>query len=46
MNVAIKMRMNSENTIRGLLASFGIRLPKHLKTYEQRVHKVLEGQTV
>jgi len=28
--VAIKMRMNTENTIRGLLASFGIRLPKHL----------------
>ncbi|MFK7874331.1 MAG: transposase [Paracoccaceae bacterium] len=44
--VAIKIRMNSENTIRGLLASFGIRLPKHLKTYEQRVHKVLIGQTV
>lgn len=44
--VAIKMRMNSENTIRGLLASFGIRLPKHLKTYEQRVQKVLEGQAV
>ena len=44
--VAIKMRMNSENTIRGLLASFGIRLPKHLKTYEQRVHKVLEEQAV
>lgn len=44
--VAIKMRMNSENTIRGLLASFGVRLPKHLKTYEQRVQKVLEGQAV
>ena len=44
--VAIKMRMNTENTIRGLLASFGIRLPKHLPTYEQRVRKVLEGQTV
>ena len=44
--VAIKMRMNTENTIRGLLASFGIRLPKHLQTYEQRVRKVLEGQTV
>lgn len=43
---AIKMRMNCENTIRGLLASFGIRLPKHLKTYEQRVQKVLEGQAV
>ncbi len=44
--VAIKMRMNTENTIRGLLASFGIRLPKHLKTYEQRVWNVLEGQVV
>ena len=44
--VVIKMRMNTENTIRGLLASFGIRLPKYLKTYEQRVQKVLEGQTV
>ncbi len=42
--VAIKMRMNTENTIRGLLASFGIRLPKHLQTYEQRVRKVLEGR--
>lgn len=44
--VAIKSRMNVENTIRGLLASFGIRLPKHLKTYEQRVRKVLEDQPV
>lgn len=44
--VAIKMRMNTENTIRGLPAGFGIRLPKHLQTYEQRVRKVLEGQTV
>lgn len=44
--VAIKMRMNTENTIRGLLASFGIRLPKYLQTYEQRVRKVLEGLTV
>lgn len=44
--VAIKMRMNTENTIRGLLASFGITLPKHLQTCEQRIRKVLEGQTV
>jgi transposase len=44
--VAIKMRMNTENTIRGLLASFGIRLPKQLKTYELRVQKVLEGHAV
>ena len=42
--VAIKSRMNVENTIRGLLASFGIRLPKHLKTYEHRIRKALEGQ--
>lgn len=44
--VAIKSRMNVENTIRGLLASFGIRLPKHLKTYEQRVRNVLEGEPI
>lgn len=44
--VSIKMRMNTENTILGLLASFGIRLPKYLKTHELRVHKVLEGQAV
>lgn len=43
--VAIKSRMNVENTIRGLLASFGIRLPKHLKTYEHRVRKALEDQS-
>lgn len=42
--VAIKSRMNVENTIRGLLATFGICLPKHLKTYDQRVRKALEGQ--
>jgi hypothetical protein len=36
--------MNVENTIRGLLATFGICLPKHLKTYDQRVRKALEGQ--
>lgn len=44
--IAIKSRMNIENTIRGVLASFGIRLPKHLKTYEQRVRKVLADQPV
>jgi transposase len=42
--VAIKSRMNAENTIRGLLASFGVKLPKHLRTYEQRVHKVIEAR--
>ena len=46
LGVAIKMRSNTENTIRGLLVSFGIRLPKHLPTYVQRVRNVLEGQTV
>ncbi|CTQ47388.1 Transposase [Roseibium aggregatum] len=34
--VAVKSRVNVENTIRGLLASFGLRLPKHLQTYEER----------
>lgn len=34
--VAIKTRMNVENTIRGLLASFGVVFPKHLRTFEQR----------
>lgn len=28
--------MNVESTIRGLLASFGVELPKHLRTFEQR----------
>mgnify|MGYP001024812526 CR=1 FL=1 len=42
--VAIKSRMNMENTIRGLLATFGICLPKHLKTYDQRVRKALGVQ--
>jgi transposase len=44
--VAIKSRMNDENTIRGLLASFGIRLSKHLKTYDHRVREALEDQSV
>lgn len=39
--IALKARVNVENTIRGLLASFGLRLPKHLSTYEQRVHALL-----
>ncbi len=34
--VAIKTRMNVENTIRGLLASFGVVFPRHLRTFEQR----------
>ena len=44
--VALKSRVNVENTIRGLLASFGLRLPKHLATYEQRVHTLLREQQV
>ena len=44
--VAIKSRMNAENTIRGLLASFGVKLPKHLRPYELRVHKVIEGRPI
>ena len=44
--IAIKARMNLENTIRGLLAGFGIRLPKYLKTYDQRVRKVLDDQPI
>lgn len=37
--VAIKSRMNVENTIRGLLASFGVRLPRHLKTMKTGFEK-------
>lgn len=44
--VALKSRVNVENTIRGLLASFGLRLPKHLSTYEQRVCALLRDQQV
>jgi transposase len=39
--VATKSRMNVENTIRGLLASFGVRLPKHLGTFEQRIQEAV-----
>ena len=41
--VALKTRMNIENTIRGLLSTFGVRLPKHLRTFERRVQVALEG---
>ena len=40
---AIGARRNAENTIRGLLASFGSRLPKEPRTYEARVRSVLQG---
>ena len=41
---AIGARRNAENTIRGLLASFGSRLPKEPRTYEARVRSVLQGK--
>lgn len=44
--VALKSRMNVENTICGLLASFGLRLPKHLHTYEERIHAILKDRPV
>ncbi len=40
---AINARRNAENTIRGLLASFGLRLPPQPRTYEGRVRAVLDG---
>lgn len=42
----IGARRNAENTIRGLLASFGLRPPAHPRTYEARVRTVLEGHDV
>ena len=41
--VAMKTRMNLENTIRGLLSSFGVRLPKHPRTFAGRVLAAIEG---
>lgn len=38
---AISARTNVENAIRGLLASFGLRLPLQPRTYEGRVRAVL-----
>lgn len=43
-DAAINARRNAENTIRGLLASFGIRLPAQPRTYEGRVRSALEGR--
>ncbi|WP_108661042.1 IS110 family transposase [Acuticoccus kandeliae] len=43
---AIDARRNAENTIRGLFASFGIRLPLQPRIYEARVRTALEGQEV
>lgn len=40
---AIGARRNVENTIRGLLASFGVRLPKEPRNYDARIRCVLEG---
>lgn len=44
--VALKSRVNVENTIRGLLASFGLQLPRHLQTYEERIHATLKDEPV
>lgn len=41
---AIGARRNAENTIGGLLASFGLRLPKQPRTYEGRVRALLTDQ--
>jgi len=41
---AIGACRNAENTIRGLLASFGLRVPTHPRTYEARIRAALEGQ--
>ena len=35
---------NAENTIRGLLASFGLRVPAQPRTYEGRIRAVMEDQ--
>lgn len=43
-DAAIGARRNAENTIRGLLASFGLRVPGRPRTYEARIRAVLEGQ--
>jgi len=40
--VAMKARMNVENTIRGLLASFGIQIAKEHKTFAMRVLSAIE----
>lgn len=45
-DAAIGARRNAENTIRGLLASFGLRLPDQPRTYDGRVRAALEGNDV
>ncbi|MCT4370075.1 IS110 family transposase [Yangia mangrovi] len=42
-DAAIGARRNAENTIRALLASFGLRVPAQPRTYEGRIHAALEG---
>lgn len=42
-DTAIGARRNAENTIRGLLASFGLRVPAQPRTYEGRIRAVLEA---
>jgi len=44
--VAMKARMNIENTIRGLLASFGIPMTKEQKTFAVRVLTAIENDSV
>lgn len=39
-DAAIGARRNAENTIRGLLASFGLRVPAQPRTYEGRIRTV------
>ncbi|MCG6113509.1 MAG: IS110 family transposase [Paracoccus sp.] len=43
-DAAIGAWRNAESTIRGLLASFGLRVPGQPRTYECRIRAVLEGQ--
>ena len=42
-DAAISIRTTAENTIRSLLASFGLRVPTQPRTYEGRICAVLEG---
>ncbi len=44
--VVLKSRVNVENTIRSLSASFGLRLPRHVHTYEDRIHAILKHRQV
>ena len=39
---ALKARLNVENTIRGLLTSFGLKMPRGLKTFAMRVRAAID----